>query len=343
LKHLVDKLIECRHLLPDEYKQLLVTTDPYLRQKANEVRKQVFGNKIFARGLIEFTNYCKNDCYYCGLRFSNKNCNRYRLSVDEILESCAEGYALGYRTFVLQGGEDPHYNSDEPLLQLVKSIRVQFPDCAITLSIGERSYDSYKALYNAGADRFLLRHETANDEHYAKLHPKAMTLANRKQCLYDLKEIGFQVGCGMMIGSPHQTLDHIVEDLNFIKELDPEMVGCGPFLPHSDTPFGKESAGNKEITLNVLAILRLMKPNLNLPATTALGTLEDDGREQGIMCGANVVMPNISPTEGRKKYQLYDGKIGTTDNATDSGIKMAERMKKIGCEIAVNRGDYING
>lgn len=339
LKELIDKLAQNRILERDEFKSLLTTTDPYLHQLAKEVRERIFGNKIYTRGLIEFTNYCKNDCYYCGLRVSNASCARYRLSKEDILESCDIGYELGYRTFVLQGGEDPYF-TDEILTDIVRSMKANHPDCAITLSIGERSHESYQNLYDAGVDRYLLRQETTNHSHYATMHPKNMSLQNRLDCLWSLKEIGFQVGCGFMVGSPGQTLDDIVGDILFIKELDPQMVGVGPFLPHSATPFGDKSPGSAEMTLNIVAILRLMKPTLLLPATTALGTIRDDGRELGIMAGANVVMPNVSPLMERKKYLLYDNKIGTTKNALDSGSDMVRRMEAIGCELAVDRGDY---
>jgi biotin synthase len=290
------------------------------------------------RGLIEFTNYCKNDCLYCGLRSGNKNAERYRLTKQQILECCNNGHALGFRTFVLQGGEDPYY-TDEILVEIVSEIRTSYTDCAITLSIGERSFESYELLFNAGADRYLLRHETANDEHYKTLHPDKMSPTNRKKCLYDLKKIGYQTGCGFMVGTPNQTLDHIVDDLLFIKELKPQMVGIGPFLPHSDTPYKNEKPGDLRLTLNILAILRLMQPNLLLPATTALGTLDPRGRELGILAGANVVMPNLSPVDVRGKYLLYDNKICTGDEAAECVSCMRMRIKSIGYEMVVSRGD----
>jgi biotin synthase len=249
---------------------------------------------------------------------------------------------LGFRTFVLQGGEDPHY-TDDMLAEIVSAIKTAHPDCAITLSIGERSFESYERLFKAGADRYLLRHETANDEHYRSLHPEKMSPGNRKKCLYDLKKIGYQVGCGFMVGSPHQTLDHIVDDLLFIKELQPHMVGIGPFLPHSDTPFKNEKSGDLRLTLNILSILRLMQPNLLIPATTALGTLDMQGRELGIRAGANVVMPNLSPVDVRKKYLLYDNKICTGDEAAECVACMRRRIQSIGYEIVVSRGDCMRG
>jgi len=339
MRDLVDKLAENRMLKHEEFKQLLSGNKPYLHQKANELRKAVFNNKIYARGLIEFTNHCKNDCFYCGLRASNKQVSRYRLTKEQILESCKAGYELGYRTFVMQGGEDPYF-TDDVLVDIVGAIKSWYPDCAVTLSVGERSKESFQSLYAAGVDRYLLRQETTNPMHYASMHPPNMGLQNRLDCLWTLKEIGYQVGCGFMVGSPGQTLDDIVDDLMFIKKLDPQMVGVGPFLPHDATPFGSKAAGCVQTTLNIISILRLMKPNLLLPATTALGTIEDNGRERGIMAGANVVMPNISPASERKKYLLYNNKIGTASSAMDSGDDMTRRMAAIGCELAIDRGDY---
>jgi len=338
LKELVDKLETLQILEREEFKQILLCNDDYLFERARCVAQEVYGKDIFMRGLIEFTNYCKNNCYYCGLRAGNKEAERYRLSKEQILECCKIGYPLGFRTFVLQGGEDPHY-TDEMLVDIVHEIKAIYPDCAVTLSIGERSYESYERLFKAGADRYLLRHETANDEHYRTLHPNAMSPTNRKKCLYDLKKIGYQVGCGFMVGSPNQTLEHIIDDLLFIKELQPQMVGIGPFIPHSDTPLRDSKAGDVNLTLNILAILRLMQPNLLLPATTALGTLDARGREKGILAGANVIMPNLSPVEVRKKYLLYDNKICTGEEAAECVVCMRNRMKRIGYEIVVSRGD----
>jgi len=340
MRELIDKLADNNILLRDEFKMLLACDDAYLHERARMARQKIYGNQIFMRGLIEFTNYCKQDCYYCGLRRSNSNIERYRLSKDQILNCCAEGNALGFRTFVLQGGEDNYY-TDDLLIEIIREIKTKYPDCAITLSIGERSFESYKCLFDAGADRYLLRHETANAEHYKAIHPDGMLLASRKKCLQDLKEIGYQVGCGFMIGSPGQTLDHIVDDLLFVKKLDPEMVGVGPFLPHSSTPYANEKAGGLHLTLNALAILRLIKPNVMLPATTALGTITDKGREMGVMAGANVVMPNLSPIEARKKYLLYDNKICTGDEPAHCRGCIERRMNSVGCEIAVSRGDYV--
>jgi biotin synthase len=338
MKALIDKLETSQILSREEFKELLLCEDEYLFERARLTAYKIYGNQIFMRGLIEFTSYCKNDCYYCGLRAGNAKAQRYRLSKEQIWECCQKGHVLGFRTFVLQGGEDPHY-TDDMLVEIVSTIRAAHPDCAITLSIGERSFESFERLFKAGADRYLLRHETANDAHYAALHPEKMSSANRKKCLYDLKKIGYQVGCGFMVGSPNQTLDHIVDDLLFIKELQPHMVGIGPFLPHSDTPFKNEKAGDLHLTLNILAILRLMRPKLLLPATTALGTLETQGRELGILAGANVVMPNLSPVDVRKKYLLYDNKICTGDEAAECVACMGRRIQSIGYEMVVSRGD----
>ncbi|MDR3072472.1 MAG: [FeFe] hydrogenase H-cluster radical SAM maturase HydE [Clostridiales Family XIII bacterium] len=338
MKSLVDKLEKERILSRDEFKQLLSEKNEYLFERARAVRHEVYGNEVFMRGLIEFTNYCKNNCYYCGIRAGNKNAQRYRLSRAQILECCELGYELGFRTFVLQGGEDPAYTD---FVEIVKDIRTAYPDCAITLSIGEQSYETYKTLFEAGANRYLLRHETANDAHYKQLHPEGMSLENRKKCLWNLKEIGFQVGCGFMVGSPGQTMDCIVDDLRFIHELQPAMVGIGPFIPHKDTPFKDCKAGDFQLTLRLLAVLRLMKPDLLLPATTALGTLDPQGREQGILAGGNVVMPNLSPVDVRSKYMLYDNKICTGDEAAECRSCMQWRMVSIGYDVVISKGDPI--
>jgi biotin synthase len=340
MRALIDKRETSQTLSRDEFKELLLCDEEYLFERARLTVQKIYGNQIFMRGLIEFTSYCKNDCFYCGLRAGNTNAQRYRLSKEQIWECCKKGHSLGFRTFVLQGGEDPHY-TDDMLVEIVSTIRAAHPDCAITLSIGERSFESYERLFKAGADRYLLRHETANEAHYGTLHPVKMSCANRKKCLYNLKKIGYQVGCGLMVGSPNQTLDHIVDDLLFIKELQPHMVGIGPYLPHSDTPFKNEKAGDLHLTLNILAILRLMRPNLLLPATTALGTIEVQGRELGILAGANVVMPNLSPVDVRKKYLLYDNKICTGDEAAECVACMGRRIQSIGYEMVVSRGDCL--
>lgn len=343
VKQLIYKLEE-NHILTHEELRILLTeiSDEellLLREKACLTARKYFDNKIYTRGLIEFTNHCKNDCYYCGIRRSNRNVVRYRLSGEEILSCADKGYSLGFRTFVLQGGEDPYY-TDDYLENIIRSIKRKYPDCAITLSIGERSYESYARLFKAGADRYLLRHETANEEHYRKLHPAVQSLKNRKQCLYNLKEIGYQVGAGFMVGSPFQTPDNLVEDLMFLKELNPHMVGIGPFIPHHQTPFANKPAGSLRQTLILLSIIRLMLPNVLLPATTALGTIHPQGREMGILSGANVVMPNLSPTSVRKQYELYDNKICTGDEAAECRYCLDRRMNRIGYRLVVDRGDY---
>lgn len=343
MKKLIEKLYKNKVLKPKEFKELIGNRSPelaeYLFEKARELRIENYGDDVYIRGLIEFTNYCKNDCYYCGIRRSNSNAERYRLTKEQILQCCEVGYKLGFRTYVLQGGEDGYY-TDERMIDIIQSIKQNHPDSAITLSLGEKSYETYKAFFDAGADRYLLRHETANEEHYGRLHPNQMSLQNRKQCLYHLKEIGYQVGCGFMVGSPYQTTDCLVEDLLFIKELNPHMVGIGPFIPHHDTPFADKEAGTLELTLFLLGIIRLMLPSVLLPATTALGTINPRGRELGILAGANVVMPNLSPTDVREKYLLYDNKICTGDEAAECRYCMQKRMESIGYHVAVSRGDH---
>ena len=343
MKEIINKLADDHLLSRKEFKALLsdnnTDTLEYLKEKASSVRQQIYGKDVYIRGLIEFTNYCKNDCFYCGIRKSNKNAQRYRLTEGQILECCSKGYELGFRTFVLQGGEDPYWN-DERLCHVVNTIRKNYPDCAITLSVGERTKESYQKLFDAGADRYLLRHETANTDHYRNLHPKELTLRHRIDCLKGLKEIGFQTGCGFMVGSPGQTLEHIIDDLLFIFAFKPHMVGIGPFLPASGTPFSSELPGSSELTIKLLSIVRLMIPEVLLPATTALGTAKEDGRQSGILAGANVIMPNLSPKEVRSKYLLYDNKIATGDEAAESVKHLTQSMEEIGYQIVTARGDY---
>jgi biotin synthase len=340
-KEIIDRLESNRILTADEFKVLLsdIDTVNYLNERARFVSDTVYGHDVYIRGLIEATNYCKNDCYYCGIRKSNQASDRYRLTKEQILNCCETGYDLGFRTFVLQGGEDGYY-TDDMICDIILSVKNKYPDCAVTLSIGEKKYDSYKRYFDSGADRYLLREETANHSHYAKLHPANLSPENRKRCLWDLKKIGFQVGCGFMVGTPYQTADNIIEDLLFIKELDPHMVGIGPFIPHKDTPFAKEKAGSLIQTLQLLSIIRLMLPRVLLPSTTALGTIHPEGREKGILAGANVVMPNLSPRDVRKKYLLYDNKICTGDEAAECIVCMRRRMESIGYHVIVSRGDY---
>lgn len=341
---LIDRLDIGGSLSKEELMQLISTFSAedleYISGKANAVRQRIYGDDVYIRGLIEFTNYCKNDCLYCGIRRSNRSADRYRLTKEQIMDCCETGYGLGFRTFVLQGGEDGYY-SDRDICDIVSCIKAKYPDCAVTLSIGEKSRESYQAYYDAGADRYLLRHETANAEHYARLHPKELSLENRKRCLYDLKDIGFQTGSGFMVGSPYQTAETLAEDMLFLQELDPQMVGIGPFIPHHDTPFATEKQGTLELTLFMVALTRLMLPHALIPATTALGTIAHNGRERGILSGANVVMPNLSPRDVRKKYLLYDNKICTGDEAAECRMCLERRMNGIGCKIAVSRGDYI--
>ena len=345
MRTLIEKLEKQGVLTKEEYSALIRSRTPELAgllfEKARNIRERYYGKDVYIRGLIEFTSCCKNDCYYCGLRRSNRNAQRYRLTKDEILECCKNGYGLGFRTFVLQGGEDPYFTA-EKLVDIISSIKNGFPDCALTLSVGEKSYDEYKAFFDAGAERYLLRHETADDEHYRRLHPKELSPENRKRCLYDLKEIGYQVGCGFMVGSPWQTAENLADDLLFIIELQPQMVGIGPFIPQHDTPFGDKQAGTLELTLFMLGLLRLTLPYALIPATIALGTIDPLGREKGIQSGANVVMPNLSPVSVRKKYLLYDNKICTGDEAAECRNCLEMRMKAIGYNVVVSRGDCCN-
>ena len=340
---IAEKFIKQGQLDQEEYPELLKLykdqkTIDLLKQEAVRIQKKYFGNKIYTRGLVEFTNYCRNDCYYCGIRRSNTNAVRYRLTKEEILQCCENGHELGFRTFVLQGGEDPWFN-DERMVDIIQTIKKNYPDCAITLSIGEKSKESYRKFREAGADRYLLRHETANEDHYRYLHPENLSLSNRKQCLYDLKELGYQIGAGFMVGAPGQTMENLAEDLVFLKELNPHMVGIGPFIPHHDTKFAKEEAGNVELTLFLLSVIRIMLPKVLLPATTALGTLDPRGREKGFQTGANVVMPNLSPVKIRKQYELYDNKICTGEEAAECRGCLSRRARSVGYEIVTDRGD----
>ena len=312
--------------------------DDILFNRADDVRRQIYGKDVYLRGLIEFTNFCRNDCLYCGIRRNNRNASRYRLTTEEILACCKEGYSLGYRTFVLQGGEDMYY-TDKNICSIVSRIKESYPDCAVTLSIGERSYESYKAYRNAGADRYLLRHETVVDSHYSKLHPAGMSLENRKRCLYYLKELGFQTGSGFMVGSPFQTLDYILADLEFLKELMPDMIGIGPFIPHRDTPFGEYKAGNLRLTLRLISVLRLMFPYALIPSTTALGTIHPLGREMGLRAGANVVMPNLSPVDVREKYALYNDKICTGEESAQCRECLEKRIDAAGYRAVTDIGN----
>ena len=342
---LAKKLVAQKTLTENEYCHLIEHYDPeiaaYLAQQAVAVRQAIYGTDVYVRGLIEIGNVCKNDCLYCGIRRSNRNCQRYTLSSEEILERCRIGYRLGFRTFVLQGGEHPGLDNDA-LCALLLSIKNEFPDCAITLSIGERSLESYRKLRQAGADRYLLRHETADPDHYALLHPHEMSFANRMQCLHDLKALGYQVGCGFMVGSPYQTPAHLAKDLKFIEAFQPEMCGIGPFVPHSDTPLGTHPAGTVELTCYLLSIIRLICPKVLLPATTALGTIHPNGREMGILSGANVVMPNLSPNEVRKKYTLYNNKLSDGAEAAECLETLCNRMESIGYRVVPHRGDHID-
>ncbi len=342
LINLIDKLEKDRSLSTDEYEFLIENrteeSAAILRERADKVRRKIYGTDVYIRGLIEISNFCKNDCLYCGIRKGNKTCERYRLTEEEILSCCGQGYELGFRTFVMQGGEDAYFN-DERMCRIINEIKQRYPDCAVTLSLGEKSRESYQKLFDAGADRYLLRHETADKSHYEKLHPKELSFENRMRCLKDLKEIGFQVGCGFMVGSPYQTNACLAKDLKFVEAFQPDMCGIGPFVPHSATPFASFSQGSAELTCYLLSIVRLICPNILLPSTTALGTILPDGREKGILSGANVVMPNLSPEGVRSKYTLYNNKLSTGAESAQQKNGLAGKMEKIGYKIVTARGD----
>ena len=338
----IEKLKTTHQLTDAELLAFLAEPQPEadLYAAADALRRAYYGDAVYLRGLIEFTNYCKNNCYYCGIRAGNPHAERYRLTDAEILECCKQGYALGYRTFVLQGGEDPFY-TDDKICALVSAIAQQHPDCRITLSIGEKSRESYQRYYDAGARRYLLRHETADAAHYQKLHPESMSLENRKRCLYDLKEIGYQVGSGFMIGSPYQTSECLVQDIRFLQELQPAMIGVGPYITHRETPFAEMPSGDLKLSLKIIALLRLLFPKALIPATTAFGSMHPQGRELALKAGANVMMPNLSPKEVRKLYDLYENKICTGEEATQCRGCLEARIRSAGYRIDVNVGDSL--
>jgi biotin synthase len=336
-------LLHQNRTLTDEEFKVLLTSDQFdsdLASLADSVRREYYGTDVYLRGLIEFTNYCKNDCLYCGIRSGNQSLERYRLSEDEILTCCETGYTLGYRTFVLQGGEDMGYD-DGNMISLIAKIRKRHEDCAITLSFGEKTKDSYRAFFEAGANRYLLRHETANAEHYHRLHPPSMSLKKRQECLWNLKEIGYQVGSGFMVGSPYQTTECLIEDLRFLQQIRPDMIGIGPFIAHHGTPFRDFPNGLLRLTLRLVSILRLMFPNALIPSTTALGTIDPQGREYGLRCGANVLMPNLSPVAVRKKYELYDNKICTDEEAAECRHCLEQRVARAGYKIVTHIGNAL--
>lgn len=345
-RELIEKLNKEHHLNKEEWVQLFDTFTEEDREFAAGIARKIavknFGKNIYFRGIVEFTNICKNDCLYCGIRKSNCNAVRYRLNLEQIMACCAAGYENGFRTFVLQGGEDAWF-TDERMCEIVRKIKETYPDCAVTLSLGERSRESYEKMFEAGADRYLLRHETADVKHYEHLHPSVMKLENRIQCLWNLKEIGYQTGCGIMVGSPGQASETIAKDMLFMEEFQPEMIGVGPFLPHKDTPFKDEAKGSVPLTLFILSLCRIMLPYVLLPSTTALGTANSDGRKQGVLHGCNVIMPNLSPDDVRENYMLYDNKAGTNLTAKE-GIRIVRKeMEEIGYNVVVGRGDFRKG
>lgn len=343
VRYIIDKLYNTSFASREELVFLLnhltKKDKEYLTAKAHEVSLKNYGDKVYIRGLIEFTNYCKRDCVYCGIRASNKLADRYRLTLEDILDCADIGNNLGYKTYVLQGGEDPYF-TDERMVEIITAIKKRHPNNAITISLGERSYESYKIMFEAGADRYLLRHETASKNLYESLHPKA-SFEERRQCLYNLREIGYQVGSGFMVGLPKQSNEDLVEDLMFIKELKPHMCGIGPFIPHKDTPLSMEIGGSVEKTTTMMSLIRLMNPKILLPSTTALGSIDPLGREKGLKAGGNVVMPNLSPTTVREKYSLYNGKICTGDEAAECRMCIENRINKAGFTLEISRGDSL--
>ena len=340
---LLNKLSENGRLSEAEFAELLRSCDETLATEAAAIarikRKGTYGDRVFLRGLLEFSNYCRNDCYYCGLRKSYRGLSRYRMTKEEIISRTDYGYELGFRTFVLQSGEDAFF-SDELLCGMIAEIKDRHPDCAVTLSIGERERESYERLFAAGADRYLLRHESCVKEHYVLLHPEEMSFEHRMGCLRMLREIGYQVGCGFMVGSPFQTSGHLAKELCFLAEFKPDMCGIGPFIPKEGTPFEEKKAGSVEMTCFLLSLIRIMLPDVLLPATTALGTLDPEGREKGIMAGANVLMPNLSPVSLRSLYALYDSKICMGEESAECVECLKRRIEKTGCRIEVSRGDH---
>lgn len=344
MRQLIDRLRREHTLAPDAFRQLLTSYNDreileYINLQAREVTQKHFGNSVYIRGLIEVSNYCRNNCYYCGIRKGNSHLERYRLSQEAILHCCRQGYELGFRTFVLQGGEDPRL-TNERIEEIIREIRLQYPDCAITLSLGEKTKEAYEHFFRAGANRYLLRHETYIESHYNLLHPSSMSGAHRLDCLCMLKNIGFQAGTGIMVGSPGQTIDHLIADIRFIEAFQPQMIGIGPFIPHHETPFADKASGSIELTLMLLSIFRLMHPTALIPSTTALASLSPDGRERGILAGANVVMPNLSPVEERKKYELYNHKAALGAEAAEGLVLLEEQLNRIGYQISYDRGDY---
>lgn len=330
--------------LRQELRHILTTRDEgeveALMHSAHSMAVSIFGYQVYIRGLIEISNHCKNNCYYCGIRRGNRNLLRYRLTDEQILDCCREGFALGFRTFVWQAGEDPG-RSDDSLITLVAKVKDLYPSVAITLSLGERERSVYQALFDAGADRYLLRHETYDPQHYAYLHPQHMSRDRRIECLYTLKDIGFQTGAGMMVGSPSQTIDNLLDDLLFLRDLSPEMIGIGPFIPHDRTPFRTYPNGSVDLTLRVLAVSRLLCPQALIPSTTALASLpNENGRLRGILAGANVVMPNLSPKENRAKYALYNNKAYEKGESAQGLQVLADQLTSIGYTISYDRGDY---
>ena len=338
---IIQKAKETHELSRDEIIALLKddSINEELFKAADEVRKKYLGDEVHLRGLIEFTNICKRNCMYCGLRRDNKSLNRYRLSHEEIIDFAKKAVSYGYKTLVLQGGEDDYYTV-ERLVPIVKDLKAL--GVALTLSIGERPFEEYEALKKAGADRFLLRIETTDKELYEKLDP-GMSHENRIQCLKNLRKLGYEVGSGCLVGLPGQKIESLADDILFFKELDVDMNGIGPFIPNEDTPLKDAEGGQFELALKVMAIVRLLLPDINIPATTAMETLNKQGRVIALQCGANVVMPNVTEGEYRKLYALYPGKICTGDTPAHCRGCISGKIRGIGRIVSDGPGFRANG
>lgn len=333
---IIAKAENTHDLRKDEIVQLL-TTDEYngeLFAAADRVRSKYVGDDVHLRGLIEFSNICKQNCLYCGLRRENRKINRYRLTPEQIIDFAGKAKTYGYRTVVLQSGEDENFDV-ATMQRIIREIKAM--DMALTLSVGEKTKEEYAAYREAGADRYLLRIETTDKQLYEKLDP-GMSFDNRKRCLRDLKELGFEVGTGCMVGLPGQTLESLADDILFFKEIDADMIGIGPFIPNADTPLSEEKGGTFTLSLKVMAITRLLLPDINIPATTAMESLDHNGRVIALGSGANVVMPNVTEGDYRKWYALYPGKICINDTPAHCRSCITGKIGGIGRKVSSECG-----